>query len=75
MKSHFLSQRLEAAIQVFRADQTILRVIREEQIEDGASGVDSAQGIGLHLHAFGYRGGTRRSKIGSTFDFDHAYAA
>ena len=75
MQPELLRQRLKLAVEVFRADQTVLRVVRKQQIEDRAARVDRPQRIGVNLHSFRHRGAAGRGEIRAALDFDHADAA
>ena len=75
MDAEFLSDLLEFAVQVLRAGEAILRVVRKEQVEDGAARVDGAERVGVDDHAFhdGRAAGGRQ--VGALFDLDDADTA
>ena len=43
---------LELATAGFRADETVVRVVGEDELQNGLPGVEHADGIGMHLHPF-----------------------
>ena len=66
---------LEFAVQVLRAGEAILRVVRKEQVEDGAARVDGAERVGVDDHAFHDGGAAGGRQVGALFDLDDANAA
>ncbi|MPN31586.1 hypothetical protein SDC9_179060 [bioreactor metagenome] len=75
VQPEFLSQRLKLAIQVFRADQAVFRMVRKEQIENRAARIDRPQRVGVNLHALRHRRTARRCEVRPPLDLDHADAA
>ena len=58
VQSQGLGELLEVAFPVFRADQTVLRVPREDELQKVAPGFQHFRGGGVDHHALGDRCGT-----------------
>ena len=66
---------LEFAVTILLALQTVVRVVAENQLNNGFAGVDNACAVGQHFHAFHYIGGASRGQVAAAFHFDHADTA
>ena len=66
---------LEFAVQALRAGEAIFRVVRKEQVEDGAARVDGAERVGVDDHAFHDGRAAGGGQIGALFDLDDADTA
>ena len=66
---------LQVAVSRFGTDQTISRMIRQNQLNNCPPGIHRANGMRFHFHSFGYFGTTCRRQIPAAFDFNHANSA
>ena len=69
------SEHTQFAVLVLGAGQTLLGVVREHELEDGAAGVESTLAVGVDHHAFHDRSGAGGSQVAAAFNFDHADTA
>ena len=66
---------LQLAIAVLGALQTVCRVVGEDQLENGSTGVDDAHGIGFHHHVGHTFGDTSGSQVATAGHFHHTNTA
>ncbi|OPZ70786.1 MAG: hypothetical protein BWY83_01472 [bacterium ADurb.Bin478] len=66
---------LQLAVAVAHAHQTILRVIGDQQLDDGLARPPYLRRVGLNLHPFGHRKSARRNQTALSLHFHHADAA
>ena len=69
------SEHTQFAVLVLGAGQTLLGVVAEHELKDGAAGIESTLAVGVDHHAFHDRSGTGGSQIAAAFNFDHADTA
>ena len=69
------SEHTQFAVLVLGAGQTLLGVVTEHKLKNGAAGIESALAVGVDHHAFHNRSGTGGSQIAAAFNFDHADTA
>ncbi len=66
---------LQLAVAVLLALQAVVRVVAEEQLDDGLAGVDDACAVGQYFHTLHNVGGAGGSQVAAAFNLDHADAA
>ncbi len=66
---------LQFAVAVLLALQAVVRVVAEDQLDDGLAGVDDACAVGQDFHTLHYVGGASGSQVAAAFNLDHADAA
>ena len=69
------SEHTQFAVLVLGAGQTLLGVVAEHELKDGAAGIESTLAVGVDHHAFHDRSCTGGSQIAAAFNFDHADTA
>ena len=63
------------AVAVLLALEAVVRVVAEDQLDDGLAGVDDACAVGQDFHTLHHVGGASGSQVAAAFHFDHADAA
>lgn len=72
--AHVSRHRLQLTVEVFSADKAVLRVIREEQLDDVSACADCVSGLSANVHALlaDRRAGGDKATV---CELDHAGAA
>ena len=69
------SEVLQLAVTVLGTLQTVCRVVGEDQLENGSTGVDDAHGVGSHHHVGHTFGDTSGSQVTTAGHFHHTNTA
>ena len=68
-------QVLQFAAAVLGADEAVLGMIRENQLEDGPAGVDDSHSVGVHHHSGGADRRAGGGQVPAALNLHHADAA
>ena len=73
--AQFLGQRLQLAVAVAHAVEAVVRMVGQQQLDDGLARLDRPGRMRLDLHALGHRAGAAGNEAALALDLHDAHAA